>query len=161
MLSQVETIAAAGVAATPKILTFVIGVGTETANLDGIAQAGGTNTAFIVDTSMNVSAQFLTALNGIRGAALGCQYKIPVPDSGIVNTGEVNVQFTATGGKPELIPQVASKGQCPASSNGWYYDNPASPSEILLCSTACGSISTGGTVNVLTGCQTVMAPPTK
>ncbi len=161
LLSQVETIAAAGVAATPKILTFVIGVGTETANLDGIAQAGGTNKAFIVDTSMNVSAQFLTALNGIRGAALGCQYKIPVPDSGIVNTGEVNVQFTATGGKPELIPQVASKAQCPASSNGWYYDNPSSPSEILLCSTACGSVSTGGTVNVLTGCQTVMAPPTK
>jgi hypothetical protein len=161
LLSQVETIAAAGVAATPKILTFVIGVGTETANLDGIAQAGGTNSAFIVDTSMNVSTQFLTALNKIRGAALGCQYKIPVPDSGTVNTKEVNVQFTATGGKPELVPQVASMSQCPTSSNGWYYDNPTNPTEILLCSTACGSVSTGGTVNVLTGCQTVVAPPTK
>src|SRR5580704_707567 len=161
LLSQVEAVAAAGVAATPKILTFVIGVGTETANLDGIAQAGGTNKAFIVDTTMNVSAQFLTALNSIRGAALGCQYKIPVPDSGIVDTSRVNVQFTATGGQPELVPQVSSKAQCPASSNAWYYDNPSSPSEILLCSTTCGTVSTGGTVNVLTGCQTVMAPPTK
>jgi len=161
LLSQVESIAAAGVAATPKILTFVIGVGTETANLDGIAQAGGTGNAFIVDTSQNVSTQFLDALNKIRGAALGCQYKIPVPDSGVVNTGEVNVQFTATGGSPELVPQVASKAQCPASGNAWYYDNPSSPSQILLCTSTCGTVATGGTVDVLTGCQTVMAQPTR
>ena len=161
LLSQVESIAAAGVAATPKILTFVIGVGTETANLDGIAMAGGTGNAFIVDTSMNVSQQFLTALNKIRGAALGCQYKIPIPDSGTVNTGEVNVQFTATGGKPELVPQVASQAKCPTSGDAWYYDNAANPTEILLCTSTCGTVATGGTVDVLTGCQTVMAPPTK
>jgi hypothetical protein len=161
LISQVETIAAAGVAATPKILTFVIGVGTETANLNGIAMAGGTNSAFIVDTSQNVSTQFLAALNKIRGAALGCQYKLPIPEAGTVDTAEVNVQFTAPGGKPELVPQVANQGQCPASGNAWYYDNPASPSEILLCTTTCGTVSTGGTVAVLTGCQTVMAPPTK
>ena len=78
-----------------------------------------------------------------------------------MNTSEVNVQFTATGGKPELVPQVASKAQCPASGNAWYYDNPSSPTEILLCTTTCGTVATGGTVDVLTGCQTVMAPPTK
>jgi hypothetical protein len=161
LLSQVETIAAAGVAATPKILTFVIGVGTETANLDGIAMAGGTGNAFIVDTSMNVSTQFLAALNKIRGAALGCQYKIPIPDSGTVDTGEVNVQFTATGGKPELVPQVGSKAQCPTTGDAWYYDNAANPTEILLCTSTCGTVATGGTVDVLTGCQTVMEPPTK
>jgi hypothetical protein len=161
LLSQVETIAAAGVAATPKILTFVIGVGTETANLNGIAQAGGTGSAFIVDTSMNVSTQFLAALNKIRGAALGCQYKIPVPDSGTIDTGLVNVQFTPIGGKAELVPQVANKGLCPASGNAWYYDNPSNPTEILLCTTTCGTVATGGRVDVLTGCQTVIAPPTR
>jgi von Willebrand factor type A domain len=161
LLSQVETIAAAGVAATPKILTFVIGVGTETANLNGIAQAGGTGSAFIVDTSMNVSTQFLAALNKIRGAALGCQYKIPVPDSGTIDTALVNVQFTPTGGKSELVPQVANKGVCPASGNAWYYDNPSNPTEILLCTTTCGTVATGGRVDVLTGCQTVVAPPTR
>jgi hypothetical protein len=161
LLSQVETIAAAGVAATPKILTFVIGVGTETANLNGIAMAGGTGSAFIVDTSMNVSTQFLAALNKIRGAALGCQYKLPIPDSGLIDTGKVNVQFTPTGGKSELVPQVPSKALCPTSGDAWYYDNPSNPSEILLCTTTCGTVSTGGTVNVLTGCQTVMAPPPK
>jgi hypothetical protein len=161
LISQVESIAAAGVAATPKILTFVIGVGTETSNLNGIAMAGGTNNAFIVDTSQNVSTQFLAALNKIRGAALGCQYKLPIPESGTVNTGEVNVQFTATGGQPELVPQVANQAACPSSGNAWYYDNPSSPTQILLCTTTCGTVATGGTVDVLTGCQTVMAPPTK
>ena len=127
LLSQVETIAAAGVAATPKILTFVIGVGTETANLNGIAQAGGTNSAFIVDTSQNVSTQFLAALNKIRGAALGCQYKIPIPIRGRWTLSEVNVQFTASGGKAELVPQVATQRHCPKTGDAWYYDNPANP----------------------------------
>jgi hypothetical protein len=159
LLTQVETIAAAGVAATPKILTFVIGVGTETANLNGIAMAGGTGSAFIVDTSMNVSTQFLAALNKIRGAALGCQYKIPVPQGGgKVNFGQVNVQFTTTGGSPMVVPQVPDQAHCPTTGNAWYYDNAASPTEILLCSTTCGTVSAGGEIDVLTGCQTVIMP---
>jgi hypothetical protein len=158
LLSQVEAVAAAGVAATPKILTFVIGVGTETANLNGIAMAGGTSTAFIVDTSMNINQQFLDALNKIRGAALGCQYKIPVPKSGSVNFQQVNVQFTPGNGKPEVVPQVPDKSHCPTSGDAWYYDNAASPTEILLCTTTCGTVSAGGELDVLTGCQTVTEP---
>jgi Mg-chelatase subunit ChlD len=158
LISQVETIAAAGVAQTPKILTFVIGVGTDTSNLNGIAQAGGTGNAFIVDTSQNVSQQFLAALDKIRGAALGCQYKIPVPQTGSVNFKEVNVQFTSAGGKPMVVPQVSDKSQCPASGDAWYYDNASSPTEILLCTTTCGTVSAGGELDVLTGCQTVVVP---
>ncbi len=158
LLSQVETIAAAGVAATPKILTFVIGVGTETANLDGIAKAGGTNSAFIVDTSMDISKQFLAALNKIRGSALGCQYKIPIPTTGSVDISQVNVQFTASGGKPELVPHVTDAANCPKAGDAWYYDNPVNPTQILLCTTTCGTVSTGGEVDVLTGCETVDVP---
>jgi hypothetical protein len=159
LLQQVENIAAAGVAQTPKILTFVIGVGTETANLDGIAKAGGTGSAFIVDTSMNVSQQFLTALNKIRGAALGCQYKIPVPQGGgAVNYQEVNVQFTPSNGKSIVVPYVSDKSKCPASGNAWYYDNAQNPTEILLCTTTCGTVSSGGQLDVLTGCQTIVQP---
>ncbi len=158
LLTDTEAVAASGVAETPKILTFVIGVGSDANNLNGIAMSGGTGTAFLVDTSMSVSTQFLAALNKIRGAALGCQYKIPVPMTGTTNYNEVNVQFTASGGKPEIVPQVANKAACPASSNAWYYDNPAMPTEIYLCTTTCGTVATGGTVDVLTGCQTVVMP---
>jgi hypothetical protein len=158
LLSQVEAIAAAGVAATPKVLTFVIGVGSDLTSLNGIASAGGTGSAFIVDTSMDVSTQFLAALDKIRGSALGCQYKIPAPKTGSVNYSQVNVQFTATGGKAVLVPQVADKTHCPASGNAWYYDNPSTPTEILLCTTTCGTVSAGGELDVLTGCQTVLEP---
>jgi hypothetical protein len=159
LLQQVENIAAAGVAQTPKILTFVIGVGTDTSNLNGIAMAGGTGSAFIVDTSMNVSQQFLAALNKIRGAALGCQYKIPVPQGGgAVNFQEVNVQFTPASGNPIVVPYVSDKSKCPSSGNAWYYDNASNPTEILLCTTTCGTVSAGGQVDVLTGCQTIMQP---
>ncbi len=159
LIQQVENIAAAGVAQTPKILTFVIGVGSETANLNGIAMAGGTGSAFIVDTSMNVSQQFLTALNKIRGAALGCQYKIPVPQGGgNVDFDKVNVQFTPGNGKPTVVPYVTDKSKCPSSGNAWYYDNPSNPTEILLCTTTCGTVSAGGELDVLTGCQRVDMP---
>ena len=160
-IAEVEAIAAAGVAATPKILTFVIGVGSSTANLNGIAMAGGTNTAFIVDTSQNITMQFLTALNKIRGAALGCTYKVPIPMMGMTNFNLVNVQFTASGGKPQLVGQCADKAHCPKSGDAWYYDDPANPANIILCTTTCGTVATGGEVDVLTGCQTVMAPPEK
>jgi von Willebrand factor type A domain len=159
LLQQVETIAAAGVAQTPKMLTFVIGVGTDTSNLNGIAMAGGTGSAFIVDTTMNVSQQFLAALNKIRGAALGCQYKIPVPQGGgNVDFDKVNVQFTPGNGKPMVVPYVSDKSKCPSSGNAWYYDNAANPTEILLCTTTCGTVSAGGQLDVLTGCQRVDVP---
>jgi len=161
LVSDVEAVAAAGVAATPKILTFVIGVGSSTSNLNGIAMAGGTGSAFIVDTTMNISAQFLAALNKIRAAALGCQYKVPIPESGTVNYKQVNVQFTPNGMPPQMVYQVPDVAHCPASGEAWYYDNPAAPSAIILCTTACGSVALGGTVDVLTGCDTVPLPPPK
>jgi hypothetical protein len=154
-LTPVEQAASMGFMGTPKIATFVIGVGSDTSNLDAIAQAGGTGTAFIVDTSMAVDTQFLAALNKIRGSALGCTYKIPAPSTGsTTDFTKVNVQFTS-GGKKTIFPQVASKAACPSSGNAWYYDNAKSPTSIILCTATCGAVSVGGEIDVLTGCETV------
>ena len=88
-IASVAAIAKAGAAANPVISTFVIGVfGTEDVakgapdNLNLIAQQGGTQAAFIVDTQKDVTAQFLAALDTIRGARLACEFKIPQPMSG-------------------------------------------------------------------------------
>src|SRR5205823_711503 len=92
-LTNINAIAAKGANGTPKILTFVIGVGSSLGALNGVAQAGGTQSAFIVDTTQNVNQQFLDALNKIRGTALGCSYKIPIPSNGgTPDYGSVNVQ---------------------------------------------------------------------
>ena len=53
------------------------------------------------------------------------------------------------------MPYVSDKSKCPASGNAWYYDNASNPTEIILCTTTCGTVSAGGTVDVLTGCETV------
>ena len=154
----VSNVAQQGANGSPKILTFVIGVGSSLSNLNAIAQAGGTKSAFIVDTAGNVGQQFIDALNAIRGAALACEYLIPTPEAGVVNPAKVNVKFTPEGGQEETWPKYANAAACPPTGNGWYYDNDASPTKILLCPSTCSMVkNTKGKVDVLFGCDTL--PP--
>jgi hypothetical protein len=158
-IPSISQIAANGASANPKILTFVIGVGSSTSNLNAIAQGGGTGSAFIVDTTQNVNQQFLDALNKIRGAALGCNYVIPVPSSGQANFDQVNVQYKPSNGGPtQIFPRVTDKSACPANGNAWYYDNNTAPKQIVLCNSTCASIlgDKAGEVDVLIGCATVV-----
>ena len=154
-LTNINAIAAAGWAASPKIATFVIGVGSSLSALNGIAAAGGTTSAFLVDTNANVNQQFLAAMNAIRNSA-SCTYQIPLPSSGTVDYTQVNVVFTPNGGQQLTIPNVANKLACPASGDGWYYDNPANPTAIILCETTCGSVQASGVVQITLGCDTVI-----
>jgi hypothetical protein len=157
-LNHINAIAASGVSANPSILTFVIGVGALLTNLNGIAAAGGTTQAFLVDTGGNVQQDILDALNQIRGVALGCSYRIPdAGDAGIVDYTKVNVRYTpGSTGTPEVIPQASSEANCPASGDAWYYDNPTAPTKIQLCPSTCDRITpdTSGQVDILVGCQT-------
>lgn len=157
-LSHINAIAANGVKGTPKILTYVIGVGSSLKNLDGIAAAGGTGKAFLVDTSQNPGQQFLDAMNKIRGTQLACSYVIPTPVSGTPDFNAVNVQYTpGTGGAPELLPKVQDKASC-GSADAWYYDDNSAPTQIILCEGTCSKLSTDikGQVDVLLGCTTVV-----
>lgn len=114
-LANINAIAAAALAATPSVMTFVIGVGPSLTNLNGIAAAGGTMQAFLVDTGGNVNQQFLDAMNDIRHAALGCQYVIPTPTSGTPNFSEVNVVYQPMGGNAQTFPNVPDQASCPAN----------------------------------------------
>lgn len=157
-LANIDAIAAAALNGTPKVLTFVIGVGSSLGNLNGIAAAGGTGSAFIVDTTQNANQQFLDALNKIRGAAVGCTYQIPLPKTGTPDFNKVNVQYTPGGGTPVIVPKVADKSHCPASGDAWYYDDNANPKQIILCDASCKKFTgdAHSQVDVLTGCQSVV-----
>jgi hypothetical protein len=160
-IPSIAAIANAGFTADPSIITFVIGVGTEVANLNAIAAGGGSGSAFIIDTTMNVTQQFLDALNKIRGASLGCTYEIPMPMGQKPDFNKVNVEYTpGGGGMTETIPNVPDAAHCPASGDGWYYDNNANPTQIVMCPSTCqklGADSTGE-VNIAIGCTTIMVP---
>ncbi len=155
------SIAAPAAAGTPKILTFVIGVGSSLTAMNQIAAAGGTGNAFIVDTGGNVLQQFQAALKAIQGKALGCQYSIPVPTNGQpVDYTKVNVQLTV-GGTPKVLAYVTSEAKCDPTAGGWHYDDPLAPTKILLCGNTCASVTadTNAKVDIQLGCPRVGKEP--
>lgn len=168
-IAGVAALAKAGVNANPSISTFVIGVfnqddvanGAQT-NVDQIAQQGGTNKAFIVNTQKDVTAQFQDALDAIRGARLACQYQIPEPMSGgTLDYGQVNVALT-NGNQKSVIYYVKNQAACDPSTGGWYYDvEPGSgtPTKIIACPTTCSAFQaapSGASVGIALGCETII-----
>jgi Mg-chelatase subunit ChlD len=166
-IPTIARIAAAGLAGSPSIKTFTIGVfapgdvATGTAALNQIASSGGTKQAFVINTmSQNVETQFVAALSAIRGAALPCQYEVPLPDGGNADFGKINVQYTSGAGVAGGLPYVETAAKC-GTGGGWYYDaDPAhggTPSAVIVCPSTCTTLQSDamGRVDVVVGCQTV------
>jgi hypothetical protein len=155
---DVANVAAAAVTSPSAIQTFVIGVGSSLTSLNLIAQAGGTNMAFLVDTGGNVSQAFAAALNQIRGRATPCDFTIPSQTSqGPVDPGRVNVFYTPSGAT-QRVPVPMTQGGVVAScgaNGGWYYDDPTAPKAIKLCDATCQSLQ-GGRVELEFGCKTLV-----
>lgn len=157
-LDGVTDVIAAAASATPSIKTYVIGIG-DIGNLNEFAQAGGTGRdAFIVDaTGVNTQAEFLQTMKEIRGAALPCQFEIPLPTSDEANYDEVNVDFQpdATAASVPLY-RVENEAACAGNLNSWHYDDPTAPTAIVLCSDSCDLVLSSDTSNVSIslGCET-------
>jgi hypothetical protein len=159
---DVANVAAAGLAGPHAIRTFVIGVGSSLVSLNLVAQAGGTDQAFLVDTGADVGKLFGDALEQIRGEAAACDFAIPAANAAgmMVDPGQVNVRYTPGDASAEtLVPQtfMSDAANC-GSEGGWYYDNPGAPTVIKLCDSTCKLLS-GGSVRVEFGCDTIVRPP--
>jgi hypothetical protein len=157
-IDNIAAIAAAGADATPKVLTFVIGVGPSLDNLNAIAKGGGTTAAFLV--TGDVSTQFLAALNGIRGATTGCTYLLEDPAGQILDPTKVNVEYKQAGTTSVGLVQVQGQSSCADNLDAGYYDDPMTPSKILVCPATCAKIQqdVNAEVNVLLGCKTNSGP---
>ena len=180
IVAQIAADGFSGANGMPAIPTYVIGiVGGSSANggmgctldpappnkpdLDSIANGGGTGQAFIVDAANgNTSAEFLNALNAIRGAAtIPCEFRIPASQTGQnVDLTRVNVNFTPSGGTSIRLPAAPDASQCP-STGGWIYDDPVNPTKILICGGACDTIKSdpGAEVDIFLGCTTSTVKP--
>ncbi len=152
-IPSISAIASSAAAGTPKVLTFVIGVGTSLTNLNAIAAAGGTTKAYLVSAGANVTQQFIQALNDIRKKTLGCEYQMPKTDAGIIDPSKVELEWTPTSGAPVVIQRVKDATAC-GTSEGWYYDNAVTPSKLLLCPASCTKVQAdpGSKVNISLGC---------
>lgn len=154
--AEIASIAAGGAKQTPKVLTFVVGVGQGFEPvLDAIASAGGTEKAFVVDLSKDVGAQFAAAMDAIRGKAIDCTFTIPKPKDVALDFNKVNVTYTV-GGKKVDFGRVASAAACQGKDDAWYYDDPQNPKTIQLCPKACDRVrvAPGSEVTFVFGCET-------
>jgi len=167
-------------AAAPKgpIETFVVGVGDFSSSsfggvlgidpkfLGNLAQAGGTGKMgcdpndttsttnlcyFEIDPSTSPTAaslqmQFETTLNAIRGQVASCTFPLQQSNLGQVDPTLVNVD-------------VDGKTILQDSKNGWTYDNPKSPTAIILHGSICSTVENTITVKVsiVLGCMTQIA----
>jgi hypothetical protein len=155
-LANATMIAAAAYAATPSIPTFVIGVGSDLTALNAIAQAGGSGTATLVDTSANAQQQFLAALDAARRTAIPCDFAIPSDTA--IDPNETNVNYDPASGGQQAFVFVGDATDCTkAPTNGWYFDNPSQPTKVILCDMACDMVKADdrGQVNVVFGCPRV------
>jgi hypothetical protein len=153
------------------IPVYVIGVGPDTdanagiGNLDKVAEAGGTGSAFFLPTEADggdagvTTAAFLAAVRSIQ-SKLTCKYGIPTPPSGqTLDYDKVNVVLTIAG-----VPTTLSYSADCSDSNGWSYgENEAgTPEEILLCPGACQEAKDAGakgSASVAFGCATMGGIP--
>jgi hypothetical protein len=128
---------------------------------------GGPSPCHYWDVGDGQPAAFLSAMASIVGQAtvshpLPCTFKVPPPPDGkTLDPKLVNVKFTDKNGQPIGIYRVESEATCDPSVGGWYYDDPAAPTEIQLCATTCSTVSaaTGANVAVELGCASRTPPP--
>jgi len=159
-VEQAAIVAARGAMANPPIPTYVLGVGPNLANLNSIAASGGTNTAFLVDTSGNAASQLSAALGTIRSTtALDCTYVVPPPPKGqTLDPNLVNIEYTTAAGTVTKVGPTQANADC-ASANGWQYSKDGK--SINLCGKTCTDVKAdkGGKIQVLFGCPTQPGEP--
>ncbi len=164
--NDINNVAAVAAEVAGEIPTYVIGVDSPTAspgaaadadglaNLDLIAQQGGTDKAFIVSTgnAEQTATDFRSVIETIRESAFSCNVAIPKPDSGQeFDSEKVNVNYSNTKGVTEFVYDPSCTEQF-----AWHYDDEANPSVIEMCANVCeqikADIENEGQLNVEFGC---------
>jgi hypothetical protein len=96
----------------------------------------------------------------IDGKQLDCEWAIPPPPAGqTFDPNLVNVNYTPTGGAGMPIYHVNTAADCGAQG-GWYYDNNANPTKVLVCPSTCSTIQAdpNGKIDIVFGCDTIDVP---
>jgi hypothetical protein len=129
--------------------------------LDLVAQTGGLAGDLCGGNSDGFAPVFnALAQTVVQSTPLDCAWAIPPPPEGeTFDPEKVNVEFTSAGGSTGTIYHVDSAADC-GPQGGWYYDDPAAPTKVLVCPSTCSAIQAdpGGTIDVLFGCATIDVP---
>ncbi len=159
-----STAAIAGLAsdaAAEGIFTYAIGMsGADITQLHQIANAGGTEQAFVVGTGTSIHKDLVAAFEDIGTSAPSCTMDVPAPSElgEEIEPGLVNVTFlTSPTANPRTLPRVDGPSDCDGSG-GWYYDDPMAPTTIELCPASCDLVedNKNGSLELVFGCKSVL-----
>jgi Mg-chelatase subunit ChlD len=136
-----------------QVKTFVVGLpGVDQTFADGLAMAGGTDSAIVVG-NVDVEKDFETALAKVRGDGLGCTFPLPpMPAGKEYDFSHVNVTYTTGAG---VADDLARSPGC-AAGDAWDYDDATMPTAIVLCPAECQAVQADGLakIDVVVGCAT-------
>lgn len=155
--NNIAALASTALAAN-NIKTYAIGLeGSNTVQMDLLAMAGGTGAGIYIGSG-NAEQELLDALNAIRSETLSCNIKMPEPTDPSVPLDPtlMNVTFTNGMGTTFTVPQSPDEPGCTGKA-AWYYDDPANPTQIILCPDTCEIVRSdpAGKLEILLGCPTV------
>jgi hypothetical protein len=161
-VAAVSAVAADAYAQTPRLRTFVLGVGPSTGPLDAIAAAGGTWKALM---ATSVSADELSkALNSIRAqmtTSVSCTYRLsaalPTLD---YEAATIKTTVGATGA-PRVGTRIANYSDCDGTPDGWYFDDIVQPTSLTLCPAACEplALESGSSISIAVPCKASASAP--
>ncbi len=117
---------------------------------------GGVFQSICVDDWSSVFDALSAAV--VAGTQLPCVYEIPPPPEGMtLDPNTVNLRYTPAGGDETTIPRVDSADDCFAT-DGWYYDDPENPTQVVACPATCETFESAGegSVNLAFGCETII-----
>ena len=142
---------------TVGVVTYAVGLeGSNEAQINQIAQAGGTEKGFFIGSG-SAQSELLAALRTIQKNQIACTFAVPEsPTPGeVVDPNYVNINYIPGAGDPVTLGRVADAAACGAAG-GWYYDDPVTPAIISLCPTTCdeAQLDPDARVQILLGCQT-------
>ncbi|MFK7991027.1 MAG: hypothetical protein AB8I08_33715 [Sandaracinaceae bacterium] len=123
-----------------------------------LAAATGGRTFSICTPSAEWTGLFDTLTTAIAvPQTIPCEYDIPEPPSDTeLDFNRVNIRYNSSSGGSNVFPYVGGDDGADCTSGGWYYDDAAAPTRIILCPNTCSVVNgdSGGTVNVELGCLT-------
>lgn len=96
----------------------------------------------------------------VETSPLACTWEIPPPEEGVLDPTRVNLALTIDG-QDLPLGYVDSAARCQDVEDGWYYDDPISPTEVLVCPSTCERFqkAENARVRILFGCTREAATP--
>ncbi len=121
------------------IKTYTVGMdGADVGFLNMIANAGGTGSAFVITTGGDVENELIDTFQAIARENAQCVF--PLENADAIDPYDGSVHFySSLNGATQALPYLDGPDEC---GDGWYFDDPASPTAVHLCGNTCEVVQT-------------------